>query len=290
MRCVASAADRVRKALLRSWQCDPGDCVQLADARWSVRIGAERFVVKRVAAAQRARFVAGLHAAQRLHSRGIAAGAPVRAADGAFAVADGDQVIALVRWVPGRALARDDPLDQQWLGSILASVHLALRGFAHPGLAGFYRVRPEAAHLSLEPWLRPAVAAAVAALTKLCVTDQLTYGVLHGAPDPADFRLDPDTGRVGLAEWDRPGTGPLVYDLACAVLCAGGPGAAGELLDAYLSAGTVSPAECEAALPTMLRFAAAVRADRCAARLFAGGQAAADRAGLATARAQLNGP
>jgi homoserine kinase type II len=200
----------------------------------------------------------------------------VRAVDGALTVPIGDDVVALLRYVPGRPLDGEDPVDQQWWGDTLGAAHRALAGFADPGLVRFHWVRPEAAHLSVEPWVRPAVEAAVAAVNKLCVTDVLSYGLLHGDPAPDAFRLDVATGRTGLIDWGAAASGPLVYDVASAVMYAGGPHAAQELLDGYLSAGPVDREELEAALLTMLRFRWAVQADYFAYRL-----AVDDRTGVA---------
>jgi homoserine kinase type II len=130
-------------------------------------------------------------------------------------------------------------------------------------------VRPDAAHLELEPWLRPAVAGAVRALTKLAVTDQLTYGVLHGDPAASAFRIDIETGRTGLIGWGPAANGPLVYDLAAAVIDAGGLDAAEELLDGYASVAPLTRDEIDAALPVLLRFRWAAQADGCARRLAA---------------------
>jgi len=294
---VGFGADEVRTVLRTSWQCSPGDCVPLSGNLWRVSVDGAVFVAKRRPLDRRVRFEAGLHAAERLDRAGIAAGAPVRAADGALTVVAEGGLLALLRWVPGRPLHPDDPIERQWWGNTLAAVHRALVRFTHPGLAPFHRVRPEAPHLSVDDWLRPAVRAAVAAVRKLCVTDQLTYGVLHGNPSPAEFRLDPETGKVGLVEWGDAGGGPLVYDVAAAVRFAGGPDASADLLDGYLAgsalaaASAVTREECEAALPTMLRFRAAVIADRLAARLFAGAGSvqsrASDKAALAALRPHL---
>jgi Ser/Thr protein kinase RdoA (MazF antagonist) len=278
MRPVAFSAEHVRTALRTSWQCSPGDCVPLTEHLWRVNVGDESLIAKRVPVERRARFEAGLSAAERLESAGIAAGEPIRAADGALTVPVENGALALVTWVPGRPLHADDPIDQQWWGDTLANVHRALRDFTHPGLAGFRQVRDDTPWLSLEPWLRPAIRDASAAVRRLRVTDQLTYGVLHGEPSPGQFRLDPATGRVGLVDWDSAGTGPLVYDLAAAVLFAGGPGRAADVVDGYVSAGVVSVDECEAALPTMLAFRAAVKADRLAERLSRPGGSQAGRA------------
>jgi homoserine kinase type II len=118
--------------------------------------------------------------------------------------------------------------------------------------------------------------------------------VLHGDPAPAAFRLDPLTGRLGLVDWGPVANGPLTYDLAVAVVYAGGAEVAGDLIEAYLAAGPVSRGEVEAALPTMTLFRWAVYADHFARRLAAaaagtagGDPDTADRRGLEAAREAL---
>ena len=95
----------------------------------------------------------------------------------------------------------------------------------------------------------------------------------------------PETGRAGLVDCGAGGTGPLVYDVAAAVHYAGGPECAAELVDGYLAAGPVHPDELEAALPVLLRFRWAVRADRSARHVAAG--RAGSRGELHRARAAL---
>jgi homoserine kinase type II len=103
------------------------------------------------------------------------------------------------------------------------------------------------------------------------VTDQLTYGVLHNDPRAWHFRLDPATGAVGLVGWASAGTGPLLADLAAAVLAAGGPAAADGLVEAYLGASGVPRDECEAALPALLCLHAALASADAAVRIYADG-------------------
>jgi Ser/Thr protein kinase RdoA (MazF antagonist) len=141
-----------------------------------------------------------------------------------------------------------------------------LQDFHHPGLRPWSLIDPDASHLGVEPWLRPAVADAVTAITRLMVTDRLTYGVLHGDPAPAGFVVDPDTGRTGLFDCGASGTGPLVYDVAAAITYAGGTEQAGEMLDGYRAAGPVSADELDAVLPVMLRLRWAVQAERASHR------------------------
>lgn len=254
---------------------------------WLVTVGRERFVAKRARAGDHCQFEAGLAAAAYLRTRGVAVGVPVRTADGRLCALTDAGALALLRALPGRPLDAPDPLDQQWWGDHLGRVHRMGDGFTHPGVTPWHWLRPDAGHLAVEPWLRPAVTAAVAALTKLCVTDRLTYGLLHGDPVARAFVLDVDTGRTGLTEWGAAAAGPLTYDVAAAVLYAGGPRNAGELLDGYASAGPVPREELDAALPVMLRFRWAVQADWHARHLDAGIDTAPHRDGLRRAREAL---
>jgi hypothetical protein len=101
----------------------------------------------------------------------------------------------------------------------------------------------------------------------------------HLVPIPFEGLLDPATGRAGLLDCGAGGTGPLIYDVAAAVVYAGGMDRAAQLLDGYLAAGPVGREELTAALPVTLRFRWAVQADRWARD--------DDRAALARARTVL---
>ncbi|MDG4827142.1 phosphotransferase [Asanoa sp. WMMD1127] len=286
------ADDAVALAALRGgWQhvparLDPVSLGGTAATAWVASISGACHLVARVPLGKRLRFEAGLTAACHLAERGMAAGEPVRALSGALVAEHDGWAYGLVRCPPGRPLAAGDPIDQQWWGDALARLHAGMDGFAHAGLAPWHRVRPEAAHLDLEPWLRPAVVAAYSALTRLCVTDRLTYGVLHGRPGPAVFRLDPATGRTGVVCWGPAATGPLVADLAAAVTHAGGTGT-DELVDGYAAAGAVHRDEIDAALPVLLPFHWAARADAAARRLATAPTDESARTTLAAARAAL---
>lgn len=280
--------DDVRTLLRTSWCLNAVSCAPLMSGMnslaWLIELDGRRCVAKAVPAAERRPFEAGLAAAEHLSRSGIAAGRPVRAADGALSVRTDHSTVALLEFVPGRPLVHDDPLDQHWWGDALGAAHRTLAGFAHTGLTRFHWIRPDAEHLGVEAWVRPAVAAAVAAMAKLSVTDQLSYGTVHGDPAPGAFLFDLDTGHTGVIDWGSAFTGPLVYDIASAVMYAGGPAAAGDLIDAYLSASPVTREEVEAALPTLLRFRYAVQADYFAHRLWAD-----DRRGVCSPADNLQG-
>ncbi|MEV0455439.1 phosphotransferase enzyme family protein [Catellatospora methionotrophica] len=268
------ADDTIRTTLRTAWHLQPDGCTPLdggpTTSTRSVAVGDRRYLAVLVRGPQRASFEAGLAAAEHLARRGFDTGAPVRAADGALCVPVGDCVLALVESVPGRPLDGADPVDQQWWGDRLGAAHRGLAGFRHAGLPAWHPLRPEAAHLSVAGWLRPAITGAITALTKLQVTDRLTVGPLHGDPRPDAFRIDAGTGRIGLVSWGRARFGPLMYDVASAVRHAGGPSRAAELLAAYEDAGPVPVAEIEGSLDTLLRFRWAMEADACARALAAG--------------------
>jgi len=266
--------DGIRTLLRTSWHAVMAGCTPLAGAMnssaWLVELSEprRRCVAKAVPEPIRRQFEAGLAVAERLAALGTSSGAPIRTADGALSARSDGAVVALLEFVPGRTLVADDPLDQQWWGNALGAAHQRLAGFDHPDLARFHWIRTDAAHLAVEEWIRPAVADAVAAMAKLSVTDQLSYGAMHGDPSTDSFRLDVDTGGLGIIDWGAAFTGPLVYDIASAVMYAGGLDRAADLVDGYMAAAPVSRDEIEAALPTLLRFRYAVQADYFAHRIW----------------------
>jgi Ser/Thr protein kinase RdoA (MazF antagonist) len=257
--------DLVRATLWDQWHLQPSEIITLPaglmSRGWEVTAGADRYVCRLADTAARAAVEAGLVAAEHLRIGDIAAGEPVRTLAGGLTAQTASGALAVLRRTPGRPLVGGDPVDQQWWGDRLGVVHKALQGFHHPSLRPWQLPDPDAPHLSAEPWLRGAVADAVSAATRLTVTDRLTYGVLHGDPAPTCFVVDAVTGRAGLLDCGAGGLGPLVYDVAAAVIYAGGVTAAHELLDGYLAAGPVRRDELDAALPVLLRLRWAVQAD-----------------------------
>ncbi|WP_433377312.1 phosphotransferase enzyme family protein [Actinoplanes sp. CA-142083] len=262
--------DLVRSTLRDQWHLSPGEITALPEEvlshGWEIVAGAERYVCRLAEPGARQPVEAGLIAAEHLRLRDIVAGEPVRTLGGGLTAETPAGALALLRRVPGRRLEGRDPVDQQWWGDRLGVVHKALQHFHHPGLRPWQPLDPHAPHLTAEPWLRGAVADALGAVTRLTVTDRLTYGVLHGDPAPSSFVVDPGTGRAGLLDCGASGVGPLVYDVAAAIGYAGGPANATEFLDGYLAAGPVGRDEVEVALPVLLRLRWAVRADRAARR------------------------
>jgi Ser/Thr protein kinase RdoA (MazF antagonist) len=233
---------------------------------WFVDLGARRWVAKAVVEGEGSQFAGGMAIARRLEQVGIPAGAPVPAADGQLVVNVDDASLALLTWVPGLALTGQDDAEQDLIGRMLAQVHRALVGFEVDEAQRFHWVDPNADYLALRPWLRPAITAALDALDA-ARPDRMAWGLLHADPAPEAFRLDPATDRCGVIDWSYALYGPLLYDLASAVMYVGGPDHAKTLVRAYLDEGILGATEVRRGLAPMLRFRWAVQASYFAWRI-----------------------
>jgi Ser/Thr protein kinase RdoA (MazF antagonist) len=87
------------------------------------------------------------------------------------------------------------------------------------------------------------------AVTQVCAEyralSPVYWGTLHTDPSPDAFRFDSTTGTVGLIDWTGSETGPLLYDIASAVMYLGGPERSQTFLAGYLDTGAVPPAELD---------------------------------------------
>jgi Ser/Thr protein kinase RdoA (MazF antagonist) len=234
---------------------------------WIVEQRQARWVAKMVSPEAAGPLAGGLQLAQRLDRAGIPAGAPVPSRTGDLTVPIGDGYwLALLTWVPGTPLTGEGDEEQAVIGGTLARVHAVLQDFELASAERFHWVDPGAGYLSLRPWLRPAVSAAVAALDE-ARPGAMTWGLLHADPAPGAFRLDPETGRCGVIDWSYAVVGPLVYDLASAVMYVGRPENASALIASYLDGGMIGRGEVDAGLLPLLRFRWAVQANYFAWRI-----------------------
>lgn len=240
---------------MAAWGRARGLLITVTAGGW-LRLSPRRLVTSSLAAWQ-------LH---RVERAGIPAGSPEPAVDGSLTVAVRGHWPALLPWVPGDPLTGQDCGERRLIGSTLARVHQALTGQAVEDAQPFHWVDPRADHLSLRPWLRPAVTAAPEDLDSAGL-DGWSWGLLHADPAPEAFRLDPATGQCGVIDWSIALYGPLMYDLASAVMYAGGPGSAGDLIEAYLGEGVFRRGEVDEGLAPMLAFRWAVQADYFARRI-----------------------
>ena len=257
-------------------------------ATWFVSEGGTRWVAKAVVPAARRSFIAGLAVAAALEAAGIPAGAPVATGHGDVVVDVDGVPLALLSWVPGERLSGAEPADRRLIGATLAGVHSVLQDVSMGDAERFHWVDPQGGHLAVRPWVRSSVAAAVAAYDDLD-PQTLSTGLLHTDPAPEAFLRDRVRGVCGLIDWSVAMAGPLLYDLASAVIYVGGPDRAGSLIESYLDQGIVPRAEIERGLLVMLRFRWAVQADYFARRIVTGdltgiASAADNEVGLADAR------
>jgi homoserine kinase type II len=260
-------------------------------ATWLVTRGGERWIAKAVDPSMRRSFAGGLAVAARVEAAGIPAGAPVPTRDGQVVADAGRVPLALLSWVDGHGLSGSTPTEQRLIGSTLARVHATLRAAPITPTSRFHWVDVDAEHLGIRRWVRGAVACAVADLERYGLP-RLSQGTLHTDPAPEAFRWAPSRDTCGLIDWSAAMTGPLLYDVASAVMFCGGPLTARRLVDAYLEHGTLSRAEVDDGLAVMLRFRWAVQADYFARRIAAGdltgiAEASQNEVGLHDARVHL---
>jgi Ser/Thr protein kinase RdoA (MazF antagonist) len=260
----------LRSGLRRYWWLDDVSIAVhnggMGSATWFLGHDSGQWVAKAVAAEEGSQFAGGLRLAQQLERAGIPAGAPLPTTTGQLAVRLADCWLAVLAWVPGHPLTGHSPAERRLIGMTLAQVHRALAGGDTAAAQRFHWVDPDAAYLSLRPWLRPAITAALAVLDAADPA-AMSWGLLHADPAPEAFRLDPATGRCGLIDWSYFLHGPLLYDLASAVMYVGGPAHAGDLIEAYLKQGLLGCGEVDHGLTAMLRFRWAVQANYFAWRI-----------------------
>jgi homoserine kinase type II len=197
---------------------------------------------------------------------GIPCGAPVPTRSGATIAELGGSVLALLRFVDGVELRGGSIGERVLIGTTLGRVHRALMGRDLAHATPFPWLDPDAAHLSIRPWIRPAIVAALAAWRAI-PPETLTWAPLHSDPAPEAFRLDDATGTCGLIDWDLGVVGPLLYDLASAEMYVGGPRRSEPLIAAYAETGALAPVEIERGLPVLARVRWAVQADYFARRI-----------------------
>jgi homoserine kinase type II len=252
-------------------------------ATWFVEQDGRRWVAKAVGPYDQKAFAGGLAVAAELDRRGIPSGRPESTRDGALLVNE----VALLAFVPGEPLTNQ---DQKRIGATLGLIHTALDGVEIDNAERFHWVDPDADHLDIRPWLRPAIREAVGAYERL---GHLSWGLLHADPSPDAFLFDKTTGQCGLIDWAAALSGPWLYDLASAAMYLGGITKSADMIDAYLETGPLDRAEAERGLPAMLRFRFAVQADYFARRIMRDDLTGLDgpagnEKGLADARRGLN--
>ncbi|HWE63766.1 MAG TPA: phosphotransferase [Chloroflexota bacterium] len=233
---------------------------------WLVTTPTGRWIAKAVPESAAAQFDAGLVVAARLEAAGLPAGAPFPTIAGAISIPVAGCRLALLRYVDGHALNRANPNEQGLWGATLARAHALLQSSPlSSGVQGWHWVDPAAPHLDIEPWVRPAVRAAVARLHALQQEVPLTYGILHADPAPEAFLVE-RRGSAAIIDWGSVTWGPLLYDIASVRLYAGDERIFANVLAGYLDIWPLPPEQL-IAIPDFLRFRWAVQADYFARRI-----------------------
>jgi homoserine kinase type II len=256
---------------------------------WLVEHEGATYVAKAVSPAAAADLVAGGEVATALAEAGFVTGHPVPTRDGTMVLTD--PALALLKHVPGRELAGETDEEQQWIASTLAGVHSAAGPAPGPSTATFALdwLSPQMPGVEAHPWLMAAIEAVRAETEPLTVT----WSVLHTDPAPEAFIHDDRSGVTGLIDWTGARRGPVLYDVASAVMYLGGTEHASAFLSTYLSQGPLSAGELQH-LDAFRRFREVVQgayfAGRLASNDLTGGVEKADNEkGLDDARRRLGG-
>ena len=221
---------------------------------WLVRDTTVTYVAKQVTASALKQLAAGGRCAFDLAAAGLMTGPPVRTLEGELVVAS--HALALLEFVPGRELDGQADQEQRWIAETLARVHRLGGPASQLGTSIFFPwLRPDAPGLMDHPWL----AAAISAIRVEVDSLDLTWSMLHADPAPEAFRHDDATGMTGLIDWTDAQRGPVLYDIASAVMYLGGPRSATSFLDAYGTRGPLGSEELQL-LDTFRRFRWAVQA------------------------------
>jgi homoserine kinase type II len=127
------------------------------------------------------------------------------------------------------------------MAKTLASVHVVGTPAVGARAATFMTdwLSPQLPGVASHPWLLRAVDVVRAETDPL----SLTWSVVHTDPAPEAFVHDDSTGITGLIDWSGARRGPVLYDVAAAVMYLGGPDQASAFLDTYRSHSPLQPDE-----------------------------------------------
>ena len=210
-------------------------------------------MAKWVPTASAGALASGCEVAQLLAGRGLVTGEPLPTLDGRLTVPVGQGAVALLRFVAGEPLTADSVRDQLAMAVTLARVHAAETTTSS---APF--MSDEVAELvhDVQPWIRPTVGVVLDEYDRL---PALTWGVLHGDPAPEAFRRQ-ETGEVALIDWTASARGPVLYDVASAVMYLGGRVKAEAFWHVYAGISPVPAVGLQQHLEAFSRLRAAVQA------------------------------
>ena len=229
---------------------------------WLVEHEGSSYVAKLVSPDGVVDLEAGAGIATALADAGFLTGRPVRTRTGSLVHAEIG--LALLEHVPGRELDGETDEEQRWIATTLAGVHTAGDPSVGPSVASFAIdwLDPAMPGVADHPWLTAAITAVREETTSLA----LTWSVLHTDPFPGAFTHDDHSGVTGLIDWAGARHGPVLYDVASAVMYLGGRRHAATFLTTYASLGPLGTDEMQH-LDAFRRFREAVQGVYFAGRL-----------------------
>ncbi|WP_329002836.1 phosphotransferase [Kribbella sp. NBC_00709] len=196
-------------------------------------------------------FAPGLELAERLSDGGVTTGRPVRSSAGRIAERVDGRVVGVLEFVDGTPLGSAEA-DQRTIGGLLGRVH-ELSAMEPGDLKVWLGVVTQwDDYLDLEPWIRPACAAAVSDALAL---EDLSWAGLHGDPAAEAFLRRP-SGDVALIDWGAAMYGPILYDVASAAMYNGRT----HIVSSYLAGRPDRTDEVRRGLDAFLRVRYAVQA------------------------------
>jgi Ser/Thr protein kinase RdoA (MazF antagonist) len=214
----------------------------------------ERAVLKWVRTTSAAGLRAGCDAARRLAQHGLLTGDPFTTTTGDLIHLTEHGALALLHFVPGKPLSPGDPGDQRDMALTLAAVHASEATHRSGPFTSDLLLRM--AH-NVEPWVRPSLDLVLAEYREL---PDLTWGLLHADPAPEAFLRQPDGARIALIDWSATSYGPVLYDVASALMYLGGRQNAAPFWDAYVHHSPAPAAELTEYLSVFTSYRAAVQA------------------------------
>ncbi|HEY0217090.1 MAG TPA: phosphotransferase, partial [Cellulomonas sp.] len=216
--------------------------------------GIGAFVVKWVPEAAAGALDRGSAAAAELEQVGLSVGAALPTSGSRLSAPFHGGRAALLRRVDGHPLS-GTAADQERMAQVLSRVHAARRPRASDDR---YEDAALASASGVEPWVVPSVTAVRDEYGRL---PALTWGLVHHDPAPEAFFHDAASGVTSLIDWTGAGDGPLLFDVASAVMYLGGRQRSRSFLDTYLRLASQSlQAEAAEHLGFLARLRGAVQA------------------------------
>ena len=186
------------------------------------RLSSGRVVAKWVSPQGREDLIRGAEVARTMSDQGIRAGRPLPTSRGDLTAPVLDGELVVLEEVVGEPLGSGAADQWDW-GTALARVHAV--SLSKEQGSFFLWLRENGADPAREGWVRRVVEELLREYEQL---EPLTWAQLHTDPEPEAFRRDA-SGDIGVIDWSGSMRGPVLYDLASAVMYAGGESAVSAL-------------------------------------------------------------